>query len=385
MNWNWIWVEINQKTYICWDQRNCVKTKGKQKLCQTMVSLIPKSFISNFFDSSSAKTSVSANYYQINDGLHQNSKIVISGQIRPAAQRFEVNLICGKTVTKELIKYGDIALQFSVNPSGGYASLNSRLNKIWGKEDRTARGRLPRPLLQNQKFTLTITVDNTCFQIQVNDRPFLSFAHRMPFNSIGLVKCDGDATIANLEIQTQVTLDQMQPMPALLPPPYQASAAEPDNDFGFDHVLYNITYPPLPCLQSIKCGLQPGMIITITARILDNRFDLGLYQGSNPYEDPVNDVAFHMEVYVKEMSIVRNSYQSNKWMQMERYLEGFPFVPNSNFKLTIRIESNRYMVSANNRHLFDFYHRVLPLNTIDYLCIHGGLEIQTITVMNPPL
>lgn len=351
---------------------------------KAMVSLIPKSIISSFFDHSSSKATISANYYQINDGLHSNSKIVISGQIRPAAQRFEVNLICGKIVTKELIKYGDIALQFCVNPSGGYALVNSRLNKIWGKEERTPRGRLPRPLLQNQKFLLTISLDTTCFHILVNERPFITFAHKMPFTTIGLVSCDGEATIDNLEILTPVAMDQLSPMAPLVPPP-QAVCADPVSDSGTDHVLYNIAYPRLPLLQPIKCGLHPGMVIAITGQTLDNRFDLGLYQGANPYEDPVANVAFHMEVYIKEMSVVRNSYQSNQWMQAERYLEGFPFAPNSNFRLKIKVESNRYVVSVNNRHLFDFYHRVLPLSTIDHLCIHGQVMIQTITVMNPPL
>ena len=349
-----------------------------------MVSLIPKSIISGFLDQSSSKTTISANYYQINDGLHPNSKIIITGQIRPAAQRFEVNLVCGKIVTKELIKHGDIALHFCVNPSGGYALVNSRLNRIWGKEERTPRGRLPRPLLQNQKFQLTILVDTTCFQILVNERPFITFAHKMPFNTIGLVSCDGEATVENFEVLASVAMDQLMPMQPLVPPP-QAAAANPANDFGQDHVLYDIKYPQLPLLQPIKCGLHPGMIIAITGQTLDNRFDIGLYQGSNPYQDPIANVAFHMEVYIKEMSVVRNSYQSNQWMQAERYLEAFPFAPKSNFRLTIRVESNRYMVSVNNRHLFDFYHRVLPLSTIDYLCIHGQVMIQTITVMNPPL
>jgi galectin-9 len=295
--------------------------------------------------------------------------------------RFEINLISGTVVTKEVIKSGDIGLHLSINPSGGYALINSRINKTWGREDRTPRGRLPRPLLQKQKFHLTIIVEQTCYQIEINDRQFISFAHRIPFSNIGLVSYDGDATVDNLEIQRLVTMDQMMPLPALVPPPQTTDPY----DCNSDHVLYHISYPRLPLLQPIKCGLEPGMIINITARALDNRFDLSLYQGSNPYEDPNADVAFHMEVYIKEMSIVRNSCQSNQWRSTERYLEHFPFFVNCDFKMIIRIESNRYMVSVNGKHLFDFYHRVLPLNSIDHLCIHGGLEISSICVTKPPL
>lgn len=272
-------------------------------------------------------------------------------------------------------------MHFSVNPSGGYALVNSRINKIWGREERTARGRLPRPLLQNQKFHLTITVDQNCYQIEINDRQFISFPHRMPFNSTGLVSYEGDASVDNIEIQRPVTMDQMTPLPALVPPPQ----TDPYDNVSSDHVLYHISYPRLPFLLPIKTGLQPGMIVNITARTVDNRFDLGLFQGSNPYEDPNSDVAFHMEAYIKEMSIIRNSHQSNQWRSPERYLEHFPFFVNSDFKLIIRVESNRFLISVNGKHLFDFYHRVLPLNSIDHFCIHGGLQISSICVTNPPL
>ncbi|XP_054158258.1 galectin-9-like [Oppia nitens] len=403
-----------------------------------MVSLIPKSLIAKLVDGSSsslvssAKTSpqvLNTQFYQLNDGqLEPGARIVIEGHMRPAAQHFEVNLWSGRLVTKELVKSGDIAIHFCVNPSGGYSLVNSRLNRQWGREDRTPRGRLPRPLLQNQKFQLVFALDIGCWHVMVNnsssvgnnttggggaDRILLSFPHKMPFNTVGLVSCYGDATVEHLEVQQPVThtasvaIDSQQqqhyqPMPALvplpsgsgsggLPPAYPSIADDFVLNGSSDHVLYNIQYPSLPLLQPIKCGLQPGMIVAITGRPLDcggggqNRFDFGLFQGPNPYEDPHRDVVFHSEVYMKEQSIVRNSYQQNEWRTQERYLDHFPFQLNTVFRLTVRVEANRLMVAVNNRHVYDYYHRVLPLSTVDHICIHGSVEVQSLCVMNPPL
>lgn len=287
-----------------------------------------------------------------------------------------MNLYVGTLITKDVFKYGDIGLHISIHPSGCYSVINWRINRVWGREDRTPRGRLPRPLLQNQKFRLSIVVDESCFNVEINDRHFVSLQHRVPFNQIGLVNYSGDASIDNVEVVKSAPPPYA--MPPLLPAP-----SEGQFDTSTDRVLYNVPYPRLPLLQPIKCGLHPGMTITITARTRDNRFDVGLYQGPNPYEDPSSDVALHMEVYIKEMCVLRNSHQVGQWRNSEKHLEQFPFFVNVEFRMIIRVESNRYMVSVNGRHLFDFYHRVLPLNTIDHLCIHGGLEIMSVCIMSP--
>lgn len=277
------------------------------------------------------------------------------------------------------MKNGDIALHFSVCPSGGYALVNTKMNKVWGKEERSPRGRLPRPLLQNQRFKLTIILESTCFNIEINDRQFMTLQHRMSFTQIGLISYFGEATIDNLEVQKPYNL----PAP-LLPCNDQPSGLNEPNSSS-DLVLYNLSCPKLPHLQNIKSGLRPGMLIIINGIPKENRFDISLFQGPNPYDCPNSDAAFHMEVYIQEKLIIRNSNQGNIWRNQERQTDHFPFLNNINFRLVIRIESNRYLVTVNEQHLFDFYHRVLPLSSIDHLVVHGGIEVKSITIIDSPL
>jgi hypothetical protein len=55
-----------------------------------MVSLIPKSIISHFLDTSPQKNA-NTNYFQINDGLQLGTKVVIDGQMNPAAAKYHFN------------------------------------------------------------------------------------------------------------------------------------------------------------------------------------------------------------------------------------------------------------------------------------------------------
>lgn len=290
-------------------------------------------------------------------------------------------MFCGTTVNDELTKQGNIALHFCVHPSAGYALLNARTGRQWGHEDRTTRGRLPASLLQNQRFILSITVEEQQYRIDVSDITFVSFLHRHPFSLVGLLSYDGDFDVDNVVIQPPPQLPP--PLHPLISPsaPHQ-SLVNDDNS----HVLYDHKFPKLPFLLPIKNGLVTGMRIKIDAEITGNRFDVSLYQGSNPYGgDPGSDVAFHMEVYIAEKSIVRNTFQSGQWQRPEKDITYFPFLGQQYFTLVIRVEANRYQVDVNGNYVFDFYHRVHRLSSVDHLCLHGSLSISSLTILLPPL
>lgn len=270
-----------------------------------------------------------------------------------------------------MIKNGNIALHFSVTPSGGYAVLNTRTGKLWNKEERTPRGRLPLPLLQKQSFQIVIQVERNQYRIDVNGIQFVTFIHRHNYETVGLLSYEGDFDVTNVQIR---------PPPISLQFPQQTNCYE-----SADHVLHDIKFPRLPMLLPIKGGLKAGMVIQIDGQIIGNRFDVSLYQGSNPYDDPNNDVAFHMETYMNEMTIVRNSNQNNQWQMAERDLTHFPFFGQSSFTISIRVEANRYQANVGGRYVFDFYHRIVPLNTVDHLCVHGSIEISSLVITEPPL
>ena len=274
-------------------------------------------------------------------------------------------------VSDELLRTGNIAMHFSVNPGSGQALLNSRTGKTWNTEERTSRGILPRPLLQNQEFKICIEVQPNQYQISVNNRDFLKFLHRHPYESVGLLSYEGDFEISNVQIQPYVSPDVPYIEPALLA--------------NNDHIINDLKFPRLPLLLPIKNGLTIGMMIHIDGRLTGNRFDVSFYQGSDPYGDPNSNVAFHMEVYLSERSIIRNSNQNKEWRTPESEMTHFPFFGHSIFSMIIRVESNRYQVIVGGHYVFDFKHRITLLDTIDHLGIHGSVELTNVTISVPPL
>ncbi|KAI7697913.1 Galectin-9C [Sarcoptes scabiei] len=287
-------------------------------------------------------------FLSLNEGLTLNTRIIIDGKVLPAASKFEINLC--------------------VHPSAGYALLNSRKGKVWDQEERTSRGRLPRPLLQNQNFTICIEAERTQFRIDVNGNEFVTFLHRNDFTEVGLLSFNGDFDVENIQIQ--------QP---------QVIVSAPNAEDNNDHIITDLKWPKLPLLLPIKSGLQIGMSILIDGRILGNRFDLSFYQGSNPYDDPNANVPFHMEVYMDSKTIVRNSNEKKQWQQPEKELTHFPFFGHSAFRMLIRVESNRFQTIVGGRYIFDFYHRIGAISTIDHLCLHGNVEIHSLMITVPPL
>lgn len=317
------------------------------------------------FPSSSSRNQ--SRFLTINNGLTLNTRVIIEGKVYPAASKYEINLWCGSTVNEDLVKNANIALHFSAHPSASYAILNSRTGKTWGAEERTARGRLPRPLLQNQTFKLCIEAEKNQFRIDLNDNQFLTFIYRHPFETVGLLSYEGDFDVENIFIQ---------------PPAVKMTA--PLLEDSNDHVIKDIKWPKLPLLLPIKSGLKAGIVFYIDGRVIGNRFDISFYQGPNPYEDPNANVPFHMEVYMDTKSIVRNSFQQGKWCQVEKELTHFPFF-GSPFNMQIKVEANRFQLVAGGRYVFDFYHRISAISTIDHFCIHGGVEIHSLTITEDPL
>lgn len=291
---------------------------------------------------------------------------------------------CGSIVNDELIKLGNIALHFRLNPSAGYALLNSRSGKTWGTEERTSRGRLPPSLLQNQRFKISITVEANVYRIDVNENTFVSFIHRHPYESVGLLSYDGDFEVDNVTLQSPPSPPGLAVAPSA-PPPLPSMPPIAQTGDVSSHVLYDIKFPKLPFLLPIANGLSTGMSFLIDGQITGTRFDVSFYQGSNPYGESGCDVAFHMEVLLQEKVILRNSNQDNEWRKVEKEVSFFPFLGQHFFNMEIRVEANRYQVNVGGHYIFDFYHRITRLHTIDHICLHGGVSVSSLTITLPPL
>ena len=272
-----------------------------------------------------------------------------------------------------------------INPAGGYATLSSRTNKNWSEEERTQRGRLPLPLLQTRQFRMEIIVEPTQYRIEVNGVLFVNYLHRQKLENVRLLSYEGDFELLELFVQPPPSPAGIQAhlLPSSSGQP--STSTLPEQQFTDDCVA-SLTFPKLPLLVPIKGGLRVGTNLNVQAKLVGNRFDISFYQGTNPYDDPDGIVAFHLEVYLEEKTIVRNSFRNGKWQKEERGdLQFFPFFGHNQFSMQIFVEGNRFKVGVDGRHIFDFYHRTTPISNVDHLGVHGHLQIQQLQLSHPPL
>ncbi|XP_076845453.1 galectin-related protein [Brachyhypopomus gauderio] len=126
----------------------------------------------------------------------------------------------------------------------------------------------------------------------------------------------------------------------------------------------------VPFCGSIRDGMRPGKKITIMG-IVDSEpdsFDISLTCGCG-------DVALGLSVTFGDRQFLRNAYVSGSWGEEESAISFFPFISDQPFRIEIHCEHQRFRILVDGQPLFDFYHRVRPLEAIDTIQISGSLII----------
>uniref|UniRef100_A0A1Y1L375 Galectin n=1 Tax=Photinus pyralis TaxID=7054 RepID=A0A1Y1L375_PHOPY len=154
----------------------------------------------------------------IKGGLDPGSMIRIQGAVPENADKFNVNLHCGRPPS-------DVALHISVRLLQGYIARNSLQDDDWGEEE--GDGNLT--IGSGQSFEILILCDPSSYKIAVNGRHFCEFRHRIPFNGVSHLEIEG-----TVELQL-IAIESALPAP---PPPRQPP---PNADFSSG---YNMPPPP---------------------------------------------------------------------------------------------------------------------------------------------
>ncbi|MCJ8748188.1 hypothetical protein PDJAM_G00162000 [Pangasius djambal] len=126
----------------------------------------------------------------------------------------------------------------------------------------------------------------------------------------------------------------------------------------------------VPFCGSIRGGMRPGKKITIMG-IVDpepDGFDISLTCGCD-------DVALEVSARFEDRQLLRNAHVSGSWGEEETAIQFFPFLAGQPFRLEIHCEHQSFRVLVDGQPLFDFYHRVRSLMSIDTIQISGSLSI----------
>eukprot|EP00066_Takifugu_rubripes_P012122 XP_011601388.1 PREDICTED: LOW QUALITY PROTEIN: galectin-related protein [Takifugu rubripes] len=134
----------------------------------------------------------------------------------------------------------------------------------------------------------------------------------------------------------------------------------------------------VPFSGRIRGGMRPGKKIIVMG-IVDlepDSFDVSLTCGrASEKEEPPHDVALKLTARFTDRQFLRSARISGKWVGEEASTAYFPFIPDQPFRIEIHCEHPRFRIFVDGHQLFDFYHKVKSLSSIDTVRIQGDLQI----------
>ncbi|XP_051900193.1 galectin-4-like isoform X6 [Pristis pectinata] len=287
-------------------------------------------------------------------GLQDGKLVIIQGQVPGHAKRFGVDFMCGCCEKPR----SDVAFHFNVRYDESTVVCNTLERERWGTEERKPHI----PINAGSYFELIVKTQSYCFQVSVNGQHFLEYNHRLPLVRVDTLKISGDVHV------NAITFKNPNVPPAYPPPAYTPSQA-----FASTSTPVTVSNPVVP-YQAYIGSILPQQLIKVigTVKVKSHRFTVNLIAS---YSD---NIALHINQRFDENAVVRNSRINLNWGTEERGLPFLPFIPGQTFEMQIHIQPTCYKVLVNGRHLFNFNHRVQPLNQIDKLEVTGDVTLSLV-------
>ncbi|XP_048474289.1 galectin-9-like isoform X1 [Rhincodon typus] len=302
-------------------------------------------------------------------GLQDGKMIIVQGQVPGHAKRFGVDFQCGSIVKPR----SDIAFHFNVRYDEGTVVCNTLERECWGTEQR--KPQIPIPT--GSYFELIFHVRSYCFQVSVNGQHFVEYCHRLSYNRVDTLVISGDVHVNALTFRNPN-----------VPPPYAPPAYTPIQASNVHSVFGS---NPAPCKE-----VKPPSQVTVSNPMVPYQAYIGSIKPqqkikiigtvkAKPYRFTINlkvsyydNIALHINQRFDENAVVRNSRINQNWGTEERSLPFLPFLPGQTFEMQIVIQPTCYKILVNGRHLFNFNHRIQPLNQIDQLEVTGDISLSLV-------
>ncbi|KAG7283171.1 hypothetical protein CRUP_000533 [Coryphaenoides rupestris] len=134
----------------------------------------------------------------------------------------------------------------------------------------------------------------------------------------------------------------------------------------------------VPFRGRIRGGMRPGkkIIVMGVVDLEPDSFDISLACGlKKEEEESQNDMALKLTARFTDRQFLRNARISGNWTEEEASIAYFPFIPDQPFRIEIHCEHQRFRIFVDGHQLFDFYHKVTSLSSIDTVRIDGALQI----------
>ncbi|GAB5578339.1 galectin-8 isoform X1 [Prionailurus iriomotensis] len=329
----------------------------------------------------------------IPEQLEPGTLIVIRGHVPCDSDRFQVDLQCGSSVKPR----ADVAFHF--NPRFKWSDCivcNTLKNEKWGWEEIT----YDTPFKKEKSFEIVIMALKDKFQVAVNGKHILLYAHRISPEKIDTLGIYGKVNIHSVGFSFSSDLRSTQTSTLELTEIMYKSLAH-----------HSFT---LPFVARLNSSMGPGRTVVIKGEVNTNAkgFNVDLISGKS------KDIALHLNPRLNIKAFVRNSFLHESWGEEERNITCFPFSPGMYFEdsdsasvwppgvepgvrqaellfrsfvvqvhqtglcrvageytMIIYCDVREFKVAVNGVHSLEYKHRFKELSNIDTLEIDGDIHL----------
>ncbi|XP_004640898.1 galectin-8 isoform X4 [Octodon degus] len=289
----------------------------------------------------------------ISEQLEPGSLIVIRGHVPSDAERFQVDLQCGSSLKPR----ADVAFHF--NPRfkrGNCIVCNTLTNERWGWEEIT----YDMPFQKEKSFEIVIMALKDKFQVAVNGKHTLLYAHRIKLEKIDTLGIYDHVNVHSVGFRFSSDLQNTQ-----------ASTLGLTNMNRENIQKSGISQFTLPFEARLNSPMGPGRTVVIKGEVnmKAKSFNIDLIAGKS------KDIALHLNPRLNIKAFVRNSFLNDAWGEEERNITFFPFSPGMYFEMIIYCDTRDFKVAINGAHSLEYKHRFRDLGSIDTVAINGDIHL----------
>lgn len=289
----------------------------------------------------------------IPEQLDPGTLIVIRGHVPGDSDRFQVDLQSGSSVNPR----ADVIFHF--NPRFKRTSCivcNTLKNEKWGREEIT----YDMPFGKEKSFEIVMMVLTDKFQVAVNGKHTLLYAHRVSPEKIDTLGISGKVRIHSVGFSFSSDLRSAQA------PTLEVAVLN-----GEDVPNAGMSQFTLPFVARLNTSMGPGRTVVIKGEVNAKAkgFNVDLISGKS------KDIALHLNPRLNSKAFVRNSFLQESWGEEERNITCFPFSPGMYFEMIIYCDVKEFKVAVNGVHSLEYKHRFKELPSIDTLEIDGDIQL----------
>ncbi|NP_001296264.1 galectin-8 [Equus caballus] len=330
----------------------------------------------------------------IPEQLEPGTLIVVRGHVPNDSDRFQVDLQCGSSVKPR----ADVAFHF--NPRFKRSNCivcNTLKNEKWGWEEIT----YDMPFKKERSFEIVFMVLKDKFQVAVNGKHILLYAHRISPEKIDTLGISGKVNIHSVGFSFSSDLRSTQASTLELTEISRENVQKsgmsqfPSNRGDISKIVPRTVYTKskgstashtltcakilrtncwsktLPFVARLNSSMGPGRTIVVKGEVNTNAksFNVDLKSGKS------KDIALHLNPRLNIKAFVRNSFLQESWGEEERNITSFPFSPGMYFEMIIYCDVREFKVAVNGVHSLEYKHRFKELSSIDMLEIDGDIHL----------